>query len=78
MIDYLQVAMVSQALIFVTHSHGFFFMKRPSTALLGPFAIAQLVSLIIAAYTSQHCQRQPANGRLVLHRSSSTCDGYTF
>lgn len=50
MIIYLQVAMISQALIFVTRSHGFFFMERPSWALLGAFAIAQLVSSIIAAY----------------------------
>jgi len=50
MIIYLQVAMISQALIFVTRSHGFFFMERPSTALLGAFAVAQLVSSIIAAY----------------------------
>ncbi|KAJ3489254.1 hypothetical protein NLI96_g2241 [Meripilus lineatus] len=50
MIVYLQVAIISQALIFVTRSHGFFFMERPSFALLGAFAIAQLVSSIIAAY----------------------------
>jgi H+-transporting ATPase len=49
-IVYLQVAMISQALIFVTRSHGFFFMERPSTALLGAFAVAQLISSIIAAY----------------------------
>ena len=50
MIVYLQVAVISQALIFVTRSHGFFFMERPSFALLGAFAVAQLVSSIIAAY----------------------------
>ncbi|KAL0579322.1 hypothetical protein V5O48_002655 [Marasmius crinis-equi] len=50
MIVYLQVAIISQALIFVTRSHGFFFMERPSTALLGAFCIAQLISSIIAAY----------------------------
>jgi len=50
MIVYLQVAVISQALIFVTRSHGFFFMERPSFALLGAFCIAQLVSSIIAAY----------------------------
>ncbi|KAK7044324.1 plasma membrane ATPase [Favolaschia claudopus] len=50
MVVYLQVAIISQALIFVTRSHGFFFMERPSTALLGAFCIAQLVSSIIAAY----------------------------
>ncbi|KAF6744159.1 hypothetical protein DFP72DRAFT_1035953 [Ephemerocybe angulata] len=50
MITYLQVAIISQALIFVTRSHGFFFMERPSFALMGAFGIAQLVSSIIAAY----------------------------
>jgi H+-transporting ATPase len=50
MVIYLQVAVISQALIFVTRSHGFFFMERPSYALLIAFCIAQLVSSIIAAY----------------------------
>jgi len=50
MIMYLQVAIISQALIFVTRSHGFFFMERPSTALLGAFVVAQVVSSIIAAF----------------------------
>lgn len=50
MIIYLQVAIISQALIFVTRSHGFFFMERPSYALLGAFCVAQLISSIIAAY----------------------------
>ncbi|KAJ2915499.1 hypothetical protein MD484_g4903, partial [Candolleomyces efflorescens] len=50
MIAYLQVAIISQALIFVTRSHGFFFMERPSFALLAAFCVAQLISSIIAAY----------------------------
>ena len=50
MIIYLQVAIISQALIFVTRSHGFFFMERPSFALMGAFCIVQLVSTIIAVY----------------------------
>lgn len=50
MVVYLQVAIISQALIFVTRSHGFFFMERPSSALLIAFCIAQLISSIIAAY----------------------------
>ncbi|KAG8927920.1 plasma membrane H+-ATPase [Tulasnella sp. 419] len=50
MIVYLQVAIISQALIFVTRSHGFFFMERPSVALMAAFCIAQLISSIIAAY----------------------------
>ncbi|EJD40156.1 plasma membrane H+-transporting ATPase [Auricularia subglabra TFB-10046 SS5] len=52
MIIYLQVAIISQALIFVTRSHGFFFMERPSFALLGAFVIAQVISSIIAAYAN--------------------------
>jgi H+-transporting ATPase len=50
MIVYLQVAIISQALIFVTRSHGFFFLEMPSYALLGAFCVAQLISSIIAAY----------------------------
>lgn len=50
MVVYLQVAIISQALIFVTRSHSFFFMERPSTALIVAFCIAQLISSIIAAY----------------------------
>ncbi|KAF9027016.1 plasma-membrane proton-e [Hymenopellis radicata] len=50
MVVYLQVAIISQALIFVTRSHSFFFMERPSAALFCAFCLAQLVSSIIAAY----------------------------
>lgn len=50
MVIYLQVAIISQALIFVTRSHGFFFMERPSTALMVAFCIAQLISSIIAGF----------------------------
>ncbi|TRM63452.1 hypothetical protein BD626DRAFT_583395 [Schizophyllum amplum] len=50
MIVYLQVAIISQALIFITRSHGWFFMERPSAALFIAFCVAQLISSIIAAY----------------------------
>ncbi|CAH7690502.1 putative plasmamembrane-ATPase [Phakopsora pachyrhizi] len=50
MIIYLQVAIISQALIFVTCSHSWFFMERPLAALMGAFLIAQLISSLIAAY----------------------------
>jgi H+-transporting ATPase len=50
MIIYLQVAIISQALIFVTRAHSFFFMERPSAALFFAFCVAQLISSIIAAY----------------------------
>lgn len=36
--------------IFITRSHSFFFMERPSLALMGAFCLAQLISSIIAAY----------------------------
>jgi H+-transporting ATPase len=52
MIAYLQVAIISQALIFVTRSHSFFFMERPSYALMFAFCFAQLISTIIAAYAN--------------------------
>jgi H+-transporting ATPase len=52
MVIYLQVAMISQALIFITRSHGFFFMERPSFALMGAFVLAQVISSIIAAYAN--------------------------
>ena len=45
-----RVAQISQALIFITRSHGFFFMERPSVALFLAFCLAQLISSIIAAY----------------------------
>jgi len=50
MLIYLQVTQISQALIFVTRSHGFFFLERPSFALMGAFCVAQLVSSIIAGW----------------------------
>ena len=50
MITYLQVAIISQALIFTTRAHSFFFMELPSLALFAAFCLAQLISSIIAAY----------------------------
>jgi len=50
MVIYLQVAIISQALIFVTRSHGPSWTERPSYALMGAFCIAQLIASIIAAY----------------------------
>ncbi|WVQ73411.1 plasma-membrane proton-efflux P-type ATPase [Cryptococcus sp. DSM 104548] len=50
MVIYLQVAIISQALIFVTRSHGPSWTERPSFALMGAFCLAQLVSSIIAGF----------------------------
>lgn len=49
-IVYLQVSTISQGLIFVTRSRGFFFMERPSVMLMCAFVIAQLVATFIAVY----------------------------
>jgi H+-transporting ATPase len=42
---YLQVSIISQALIFVTRSRSWSFVERPGLLLLGAFMIAQLVIL---------------------------------
>ncbi|CAO3597038.1 unnamed protein product [Absidia cylindrospora] len=49
-IVYLQVSTISQGLIFVTRSRGFFFMERPSVMLMCAFIVAQLVATFIAVY----------------------------
>ncbi|XP_050366555.1 plasma membrane ATPase 4-like [Argentina anserina] len=49
---YLQVSIISQALIFVTRSRSFSFLERPGLLLLGAFIIAQLVATLIAVYAN--------------------------
>ncbi|KAI0632034.1 plasma membrane H+-transporting ATPase [Trametes polyzona] len=49
-IVFLQVIILTQALVFVTRSHGFAFKERPSCSRFLCFCVAQLVSSIIAAY----------------------------
>ncbi|GAA0161860.1 primary active transporter [Lithospermum erythrorhizon] len=49
---YLQVSIVSQALIFVTRSRGWSFLERPGLLLVGAFFIAQLVATLIAVYAN--------------------------
>ncbi|KAI9466471.1 hypothetical protein IWW42_001143 [Coemansia sp. RSA 1085] len=49
---YLQVSILSQALIFVTRAQGFFFMERPSLFLICAFLIAQLVATMITVYAN--------------------------
>lgn len=44
---YLQVSIVSQALIFVTRSRSWSFVERPGLYLFLAFIAAQLVSIII-------------------------------
>ncbi|EFJ34065.1 hypothetical protein SELMODRAFT_83063, partial [Selaginella moellendorffii] len=47
---YLQVSIVSQALIFVTRSRSWSYVERPGFLLLAAFAAAQLVATIISAH----------------------------
>ncbi|CAN1311687.1 Plasma membrane ATPase 4 [Linum perenne] len=49
---YLQVSIVSQALIFVTRSRSWSFVERPGMLLMVAFAIAQLVATLIAVYAN--------------------------
>ncbi|KAK7255160.1 hypothetical protein RIF29_28564 [Crotalaria pallida] len=49
---YLQVSIVSQALIFVTRSRGWSFVERPGLLLVTAFIIAQLIATIIAVYAN--------------------------
>ena len=47
---YLQVSIISQALIFVTRSRSWSFVERPGFLLLFAFFAAQLVATAIAVY----------------------------
>ncbi|XP_062086901.1 ATPase 9, plasma membrane-type [Humulus lupulus] len=49
---YLQVSIVSQALIFVTRSRSWSFVERPGFFLMVAFLIAQLVATLIAVYAN--------------------------
>lgn len=48
---YLQVSIVSQALIFVTRSRSWSFVERPGLLLVSAFVVAQLVSLQSRIFT---------------------------
>ncbi|KAF8400273.1 hypothetical protein HHK36_013570 [Tetracentron sinense] len=49
---YLQVSIISQALIFVTRSRSWSFVERPGSLLLCAFVAAQLVATLIAVYAN--------------------------
>ncbi|KAI8019871.1 Plasma membrane ATPase 1 [Camellia lanceoleosa] len=49
---YLQVSIISQALIFVTRSRSWSFVERPGLLLVVAFIIAQLVATLIAVYAN--------------------------
>ncbi|RWR78959.1 plasma membrane ATPase 4 [Cinnamomum micranthum f. kanehirae] len=49
---YLQVSIVSQALIFVTRSRSWSYAERPGLLLVSAFIVAQLVATLIAVYAN--------------------------
>nr|ASM90208.1 plasma membrane H+ ATPase 9 [Sesuvium portulacastrum] len=49
---YLQVSVISQALIFVTRSRSWSYVERPGLLLLGAFLVAQLIATVIAVYAN--------------------------
>ncbi|KAL3695073.1 hypothetical protein R1sor_008724 [Riccia sorocarpa] len=49
---YLQVSIISQALIFVTRSRSWSFLERPDSLLMIAFLIAQLVATVLAVYAN--------------------------
>ncbi|KAL5774852.1 hypothetical protein ACOSP7_012409 [Xanthoceras sorbifolium] len=49
---YLQVSIISQALIFVTRSRSWSFVERPGVLLIGAFLAAQLVATVITVYAN--------------------------
>ncbi|KAK9004135.1 hypothetical protein V6N11_001943 [Hibiscus sabdariffa] len=49
---YLQVSIISQALIFVTRARSWSFVERPGLLLVTAFVVAQLVATLIAVYAN--------------------------
>nr|CAB3497187.1 unnamed protein product [Digitaria exilis] len=49
---YLQVSIISQALIFVTRSRSWCFVERPGFMLCAAFVIAQIIATVIAVYAN--------------------------
>ncbi|KAF3338923.1 plasma membrane ATPase 4-like protein [Carex littledalei] len=49
---YLQVSIISQALIFVTRSRSFSYFERPGFLLVFAFLVAQLIATVLAVYAN--------------------------
>ncbi|KAL2462138.1 ATPase 9 [Abeliophyllum distichum] len=58
---YLQVSIVSQALIFVTRSRSWSFLERPGLLLVIAFLIAQLIATLIAGLCKLGIRKDPRN-----------------
>ncbi|GAU28185.1 hypothetical protein TSUD_313440, partial [Trifolium subterraneum] len=65
---YLQVSIISQALIFVTRSRSWSFVERPGLLLLGAFMIAQLTAFTTKKdYGKEEREAQWATAQRTLH-----------
>ncbi|ESW07792.1 hypothetical protein PHAVU_010G159400 [Phaseolus vulgaris] len=59
---YLQVSIVSQALIFVTRSRSWSYFERPGLLLVSAFIVAQLIATVIAVYANWEFARMQGIG----------------
>ncbi|WVZ23150.1 hypothetical protein V8G54_001694 [Vigna mungo] len=59
---YLQVSIVSQALIFVTRSRSWSYCERPGFLLITAFIVAQLIATVIAVYANWEFARMKGIG----------------
>ncbi|KAL1553753.1 ATPase 8, plasma membrane-type [Salvia divinorum] len=59
---YLQVSIVSQALIFVTRSRSWSFVERPGILLMTAFVLAQLLATLVAVYANWEFARMKGIG----------------
>ncbi|KAK7381535.1 hypothetical protein VNO80_00080 [Phaseolus coccineus] len=59
---YLQVSIVSQALIFVTRSRSWSYFERPGLLLVSAFIVAQLIATVIAVYANWEFARMKGIG----------------
>ncbi|XP_014515680.1 plasma membrane ATPase 4 [Vigna radiata var. radiata] len=59
---YLQVSIVSQALIFVTRSRSWSYCERPGVLLITAFIVAQMIATVIAVYANWEFARMKGIG----------------
>lgn len=69
---YLQVSIISQALIFVTRSMSWSFMERPGVLLMGAFLIAQMVFSNLES-SHKFFSHKVAQGSLRTSRNTCRC-----
>ena len=73
---YLQVSIVSQALIFVTRSRSWSYVERPGLLLVSAFVIAQLVNFMKSKSSCLLSFDQPYLPNLKLHNRYTRMPGF--